>query len=57
MTYEQTIMEHEIIGFEKGYAQGFVQGFVQEYAQGFAKKSGAGQGYNGNEYAEREYFS
>lgn len=33
MTYEQTIMEHEIIGFEKGYAQGF----VQEYAQGFAK--------------------
>lgn len=37
MTYEQTLMEHEMIGFEKGFAQGFVkeymQGFAQDYLQ------------------------
>ena len=33
MTYMQTIMEHEDIGFDKGYAYGHAEGVEQGYEQ------------------------
>ena len=33
MTYMQTIMEHEDIGFNKGYAYGHAEGVEQGYEQ------------------------
>ena len=33
MTYMQTIMEHEDIGFDKGYAYGHAEGLEQGYEQ------------------------
>lgn len=39
MTYMQTIMEHEDIGFNKGYAYGHAEGVEQGIEQGYEQKT------------------
>lgn len=39
MTYMQTIMEHEDIGFDKGYAYSHAEGVEQGVAQGYEQKT------------------